>query len=565
MLNVKKMHGRKGNKQGMILVMVLFIFAISLILICCALMLTTGTRGRVYRRAEDSQARLTVTAAAESFLQALYMGDIQDDDLIAIANQGVSNIVMQGGNIPGMSDGAADNQTVLSVRRAIEGDADSDVILEFTTTIDQQSENIQVVLHYTPPEPPPPPPSGHANMIETSGSADLHETIVGNNADGTPGPQTVDNLVLARGDLDFATGGTAHLGSIFATLGNAHIGDSIDGGTLVLYGESGIVTGQGSNTAINGTAFVDELMFINPNAANSNPTWTSGNTAQFHGVHEYYVGRDMATRPSGAVAASSYSTTASTLGSQIAARVAQCITNNPFTAFTVPDDAPQWNPTDAEVYRGTLGGSDYAALTELPDITSNGQTISNGTYFMTGNIDGSSSINYVKFGGGTIYVGGTCNIRGLKIWCTASTQIILLPGATLNITLEGVNKPSGFLSTPGRTVADADTTENPTWPSDAGSEIPRLEIIGYGGNHLELDDRCVLDAFLSLYNSSTMAMSDTGNRFYGRILIDNNGLGNTGAPKEIPYCPGDGGASPIDDSFHVQYSNFDIVSFWYYY
>ena len=557
MLSLKKTHGRKGNKRGMLLVMILFIFAISLILICCALMLTTGTRGRVYRRAEDSQARLTVTAAAESFLQALYMGEIKDADLNTIADQGVTNINISGGTMPGMG-GATDNRTVLSVSR----DANSDVVLEFTTTIDQQTENVQVVLHYAPTTTPDPPPNGHANMIETSGSADLRECQVGFNLDGSS-PSGVDNMVFTRGDLDFKTGGTAAMGSIYATLGNAHIGDGITGGTIVLYGENGMVTGMNNSSNINGGS-VDNLLFINPvSGSTGGDTWTNGNVGGFHGTNEYYIGRSSTSRTS-STAATSTVTTANTYTTAIANRIRDCIDANPFTAFSIPDDAPQWNDEDDEVFRGTIGETNYQALTEFPSITSNGQNVASGTYYMTGNVDGSSTAKYCVFGGGTIYVGGDCKLRGLRIWCTGATQVILLPGATLNITLEGVNQPSGFLSTPLRTVADA-TSSSATYPADCGTDIPKLEIVGYGNNHLELDDNCVLDAFLSLYNNSTMAMTDDNSCYYGRILIDNASLGNIGAPKVIPYCPADGGSIIDDGRFHVQYSDFDVVSFWYYY
>lgn len=55
------------NKKGVILVTVLFILALSMILISCALLLTSATRSRIYDKAEKTQARLTVTSIAETF------------------------------------------------------------------------------------------------------------------------------------------------------------------------------------------------------------------------------------------------------------------------------------------------------------------------------------------------------------------------------------------------------------------------------------------------------------------------------------------------------------------
>ena len=69
---------KNGNKQGIILVMVLMILAMAMIFISAALLLTNSTRNRLYRNAEQSQARLTVTSAAEMIYQAISTQEIYD-------------------------------------------------------------------------------------------------------------------------------------------------------------------------------------------------------------------------------------------------------------------------------------------------------------------------------------------------------------------------------------------------------------------------------------------------------------------------------------------------------
>ena len=67
---------KNGSKQGIILVMVLLILAMAMIFISAAILLTNGTRNRLYDNAEKSQARLTATSTAEAIWQAVYMQEL---------------------------------------------------------------------------------------------------------------------------------------------------------------------------------------------------------------------------------------------------------------------------------------------------------------------------------------------------------------------------------------------------------------------------------------------------------------------------------------------------------
>lgn len=82
---IMKNKKRRADKKGVILVTVLFILALAMIFISCALLLTSATRSRVYDRAEKTQARLTLTSAVETFYQAVQMQEIDDAHLIEVA------------------------------------------------------------------------------------------------------------------------------------------------------------------------------------------------------------------------------------------------------------------------------------------------------------------------------------------------------------------------------------------------------------------------------------------------------------------------------------------------
>ena len=75
---IKRLAKSKKSKKGAILVIVVLILALAMIFIASAMMLTQATRRRLYSTTMQSQARLTVTAASEVFLEALKTQEITD-------------------------------------------------------------------------------------------------------------------------------------------------------------------------------------------------------------------------------------------------------------------------------------------------------------------------------------------------------------------------------------------------------------------------------------------------------------------------------------------------------
>ena len=93
-----KLHQRNSRRGGM-LILVLMIFAVSLILISSAMTITLASRNRYYVDAERSQERLTLSCAAETVIDALMTQEITDDQLELMATtNGTSQYKITGAN-----------------------------------------------------------------------------------------------------------------------------------------------------------------------------------------------------------------------------------------------------------------------------------------------------------------------------------------------------------------------------------------------------------------------------------------------------------------------------------
>lgn len=145
---IKRFSKKQGSKQGVILLTVVFILAMAVIFISACMVMTQATRNRLYWKAEQSQARLTVTSAAEAFYQALEVGDFQEGQLKTLAKAGASGILMTakdaGGNyLPGMGT-SPDNCTTLSLKA--KDAACSEIYAYLVTTIDGESEKVKITF-----------------------------------------------------------------------------------------------------------------------------------------------------------------------------------------------------------------------------------------------------------------------------------------------------------------------------------------------------------------------------------------------------------------------------------
>ena len=148
---IKRLSKSKRNKQGAILVLVVLILALAMIFIASAMMLTQATRSRLYENTMSSQARLTVSAAAETFLEALQTQEITDKQMDAMLAEcstrqtdNSKKIKMVVSGVPGMSN-APDNCTYLDIYYP-DATNTTKVYCDFTTVIGDQTENVRVIL-----------------------------------------------------------------------------------------------------------------------------------------------------------------------------------------------------------------------------------------------------------------------------------------------------------------------------------------------------------------------------------------------------------------------------------
>ena len=164
---------KKNNKRGGMLVLVLMIFAVSLILISSAMSITMSSRSRYYVDVERSQERLTLTCAAETVIDAIQAQELTDEQLQSMASNPHTEYKITGASKTSVKAGAAavsganniapglstdsNNATVLKVS-AVAGS--QDIILDFSTKIlvtgdDTKAESLRVYMKYTPPAPTP--------------------------------------------------------------------------------------------------------------------------------------------------------------------------------------------------------------------------------------------------------------------------------------------------------------------------------------------------------------------------------------------------------------------------
>ena len=145
---IKRFSKKQGSKQGIILLTVVFILAMAVIFISACMVMTQATRNRLYWKAEQSQARLTVTSAAEAFYQALEVGDFKESQLKTLALAKASGILMtakdsSGNYLPGMSL-STDNCTTLSLKA--KDDKCSEIYAYLKTTIDGEEEKVKITF-----------------------------------------------------------------------------------------------------------------------------------------------------------------------------------------------------------------------------------------------------------------------------------------------------------------------------------------------------------------------------------------------------------------------------------
>lgn len=263
---IKRLGKAKKRKQGAILIIVVLILALAMIFISMAMLLTKATRNRLYENSMSSQARLTVTSAAEAFLEALETQEITDkqmDNFLAESpSKSDGKMLMVIKDVPGMTK-EPDNCTTLDIYYPDKDDKPNVVYCDFTTTIGDQIENVRVELNIAPREDTK-PSDRFSNQIDqycmAGNTRFFFEGGVGNIRNTSISP--TDNTVLLRnGNAETtATGGVFYSDMVFPD-GAVFRGDAVKYyGDMIFLGDAHIE----SRTPLTNT-FTGNMYFLGDN------------------------------------------------------------------------------------------------------------------------------------------------------------------------------------------------------------------------------------------------------------------------------------------------------------
>ena len=258
---IKRLGKAKKKKQGAILVIVVLILALAMIFISMAMLLTKATRNRLYENAMSSQARLTVTSAAEVFLEALQTQEITDKQMDGFLSEsptkadGAMKMVIAG--VPGMSEDA-DNCTMLNIYYPDKTSKPNVVYCDFTTTIGKQVENVRVELSIQPPDESKPSDrfSNQIDQYSTLGDSTLFfEGGIGAIRDTSLKPS--DNTILLRsGNSQTTASGVKFYSDVVFAENASFTGDSASYfGDLIFTGESFVQSYTSLNADFTGNVY----------------------------------------------------------------------------------------------------------------------------------------------------------------------------------------------------------------------------------------------------------------------------------------------------------------------
>lgn len=570
----------KGDKKGSMLLLVLIILAVGLILISSAMMMTSQTRKRFYSYSESSQARLTVTSAAETFWQALYLQEITDEQLTALANARAT-VDLGGTNIAGLSD-SADNTTTVSFSTGTVSGVNY-VYADFATTIDAETENVRVTLKA---------PTTHKKVTLFSSPVELKGGLTtatqfnyntqqfGKSGSGWKS----DNWLYFYGNSSFDNGGSHVYGNVFCE-GTIKFGNSdYINGDLVLYGASSGITGRSGSALQNSTNA--NIYFINSNnpintSWNANDVQVSGMAFQNTGAVSSQMTQVIKNTTSISNVYNSDSTNELNYG-MVNTLQAQANTYSTEDFNTSVHQSLETNYPDAglsasaasELFGVSVTVPSDAINIPIPNDNNSTHEVeleANTSYKMSGEIGGNSG-SYVNCdlskGNYYVYVTGNTNCR-IQFRCKNGTgtsnnlYIILAPNARLTFAKANGAFYSGVVST---THSGDFTNASSFYSTLKENNKPHCFIYGYDNSTVECPGQNFVEAYVGMYGKGgNVTFGESTNvGFYGRIASTSLTTGG-GGNIEIPYCPDPNYDENPSDELLPHFSGFTVENFQYYY
>ena len=586
---------KQNNKNGVILITVLFILAMAMIFITSAILLTSGTRSRLYTRAEENQSRLTVTSVAESFYAAIEMHEINKNTITSLDGFGPIQITAAG--VPGMN-GSADDYTTLEVNKDITtGYYNVDIV----TVIGTQSDTVRLVLN--PTEEDNFSGGGFNHQVEVQGGGQLSNVKIGYDVNTNSRYDASDNTILSRGTAGTPIGST-NMYSTFITTGYfAPASGSEFHGDVIMWGPN-----AGVNVSnINGNAFGivgdNAIYFIN----NDNPlagynggssfaqntganvvlSGTSGNFNAVFGNASQALGHS-----NGHIyTANGGSAQASGVMIDAIAAAAQSIQHNLETysgSDFIPDQA-----TSGEIYYwqqcAAANGLNVNATGGTPlSMTGSGNlNLAANTYNVTGQLTNRtitcdlSTGNYIFYCPNGLYIGNNGIIEFLNADGVHQATFVLGKGKVLEIqsdSMAGIIDGSVYGATGDMNLNDRRNLYNSNGNKPNQTITPSVYIYGAGMDtshsrqiYMSGNQGSYLTAYCALYPNTADSgdcgsfwfYNSSGKYFYGRINAYTV-LSQSGGHVNMPYCPAPHGQEDPNAFFPIK-PDYEVVALEYYY
>lgn len=261
------------SRSGGMLILVLVIMAVGLILITSALSITLASRDRFYEDAQSSQARLTVTSAAKTVVDAILVTQEFRDELVEDWADAGETLWIRSGSGYAFNAGLGSGNTVApgigantsgasGYTKATFGRVSDYITIDFetgiSTTATGTTEKLTVYLEEIPPVVQP---DGFGQMFKLGGDGStntIDNAFIGQTT-GYTADQVKSNYVVLSGDMNVGTGIIGITSDVVYTdLVKSGAGNAYNGNIIFWGDEAGIYT----NLAGNGVRTNQHILFL---------------------------------------------------------------------------------------------------------------------------------------------------------------------------------------------------------------------------------------------------------------------------------------------------------------
>ncbi|MBN1892375.1 MAG: hypothetical protein JW780_06295 [Clostridiales bacterium] len=298
MIKLRKMPGRHsgtgragGSRSGGMLILVLVITAVGLILITSAMSITIATRNRFYHDSQISQAKLTVTSAANSVVDSVLKTQELSDAMIESWADANKTVILRTGDgydfdaginsnlsqsvAPGVG-GSSGSSSYTTATFGWDGD---DLVIDFATHIDATgtgaTQDLKVTLEKIPPVVQP---DGFGAMFTLGGDDStntFNNIVVGSTSSYDPS-QVSSNYIILDGDMDVGTGTIEiYADAIYKDVVTTGAGNSYKG-NIIFWGDS---AGIHKNLGGAGIVADEHMLFLGETPGVASVFWDDSGAA----------------------------------------------------------------------------------------------------------------------------------------------------------------------------------------------------------------------------------------------------------------------------------------------